>query len=196
MLFLGFSHSISLLPTSNRSKEIMSTSFALQEFTIPSRREIRSLLGFSDKSAKKSHNFRCYAQKPSILPRSCPTCWDITYGPIVQGRLLTHHSGGRHGDEEGLRWWFLSPAGCREELLDPPDLGTTTTAYSMFHGKVFSPLGFFQRSEYIGGREMSGGGPGAHTTWWHGQGVARATLWCGCLLAPLCISSGLRLRVT
>jgi hypothetical protein len=26
------------------------------------------------------------------------------YGPIVQGRLLTHQSGGRHGDEEGLRW--------------------------------------------------------------------------------------------
>jgi hypothetical protein len=26
------------------------------------------------------------------------------YGPIVQGRLLTDHSGGRHGDEEGL-WW-------------------------------------------------------------------------------------------
>jgi hypothetical protein len=23
--------------------------------------------------------------------------------PVVQGRLLTHHSGGRHDDEEGLR---------------------------------------------------------------------------------------------
>jgi hypothetical protein len=56
----------------------MSNSFALQEFTILPRRETRSPLGFSDKSAKKSHNFRCYAQKPSILPRSCPTCWDIT----------------------------------------------------------------------------------------------------------------------
>jgi hypothetical protein len=73
MLFLGFSHSTSLLPTSNRSKEVMLISFALREFTISSRREIRSLLGFSDKSAKKSHNFRCYAQKPSILPQSCPT---------------------------------------------------------------------------------------------------------------------------
>jgi hypothetical protein len=56
----------------------MSISFALREFTIPPRREIRSLLGFSDKSTKKSRNFRCYAQKPSILHRSCPTCWDIT----------------------------------------------------------------------------------------------------------------------
>jgi hypothetical protein len=26
-------------------------------------------------------------------------------------------------------------------------------------------------------------------------GVARATLWCGCPLAPLCLSFGLRLRV-
>jgi hypothetical protein len=56
----------------------MLISFALREFTIPPQREIRSLLGFRDKSAKKSRNFRCYAQKPSILPRSCPTCWDIT----------------------------------------------------------------------------------------------------------------------
>jgi hypothetical protein len=56
----------------------MSNSFAPREFTIPPRREIRSSIGFSDKSAKKSRNFRCYAQKPSILPRSCPTCWDIT----------------------------------------------------------------------------------------------------------------------
>jgi hypothetical protein len=28
------------------------------------------------------------------------------------------------------------------------------------------------------------GGPVAHTTWWHGQGVASATLWRGCPLAP------------
>jgi hypothetical protein len=56
----------------------MSNSLALREFTIPSRREIRSLLGFSKKSVKKSRNFRCNAQKPSILPQSCPTCWDIT----------------------------------------------------------------------------------------------------------------------
>jgi hypothetical protein len=65
-------------PTSNWSKGVMSNSFAPQEFTIPPRRETRSPLGFSDKSAKKYRNFRCYAQKPSILPRSCPTCWDIT----------------------------------------------------------------------------------------------------------------------
>jgi hypothetical protein len=50
------------------------------------------------------------------------------YGPIVQGRLLTHRSGGKHGNEEDLRWQFPSLAGCREELLDPPDLGSTTAA--------------------------------------------------------------------
>jgi hypothetical protein len=50
------------------------------------------------------------------------------YGPIVQGRLLTHRVEGKHGDEEDLWWRFPSPAGCREELLDPPDLGSTTAA--------------------------------------------------------------------
>jgi hypothetical protein len=40
---------------------------------------------------------------------------------------------------------------------------------------------------------MSEGGPGAHTTWWHGEG--RATLWCVCLLALLRLCFGLRLRV-
>jgi hypothetical protein len=43
---------------------------------------------------------------------------------------------------------------------------------------------------------MSEGGQGAHTTWWRGQGVTRATLWCGCLLALLRLSFGLHLRVS
>jgi hypothetical protein len=74
----------------------------------------------------------------------------------------------------------------------------------MFREKVFVSLGFSPRREFIGERAMSGGGPGAHTTWWRGQGVARATLWCGqgmaratlwCgrLLVWLRLSSGLRL---
>jgi hypothetical protein len=79
------------------------------------------------------------------------------YGPVVQGRLLTHHSGGRHDDEEGLRWWYPSPAGCQEELLDPPDLASTTAgACSMFSEKEFRSLGFSRRGEYIGRRAMSG----------------------------------------
>jgi hypothetical protein len=50
------------------------------------------------------------------------------YGAIVQGRLLTHRAEGKHGDEEDLRWRFPSLAGCREELLDAPDLRSTTAA--------------------------------------------------------------------
>jgi hypothetical protein len=104
--------------------------------------------------------------------------------PWSSGGLLTHHSGGSHGDEEGLWRWFPSLAGCREELLDPPDLGSTTAvACSMFHRKVFSLLGFLRRREFIGGRAMWEGGLGSHTTWWHGQGVGRAALWCSRLLA-------------
>jgi hypothetical protein len=34
-------------------------------------------------------------------------------------------------------------------------------------------LGFSRQGEYIGGRAMSGGGPGNHTPWWHGQGGPR-----------------------
>jgi hypothetical protein len=43
---------------------------------------------------------------------------------------------------------------------------------------------------------MSKGDQGAHTTWWRGQGVTRATLWCGCLLDLLRLCFGLRLRVS
>jgi hypothetical protein len=116
------------------------------------------------------------------------------YGPIVQGRLLTHHFGGDHGDEEGLRWWFPSPAGCREELLDPPDLtSTTVAACSRFHGKLIGPLRFSRWGDYIGGRAMSGGGPGAHTWSWCSQGVACAMPWCGRPLVPLRLIFRLRL---
>jgi hypothetical protein len=54
-------------------------------------------------------------------------------------------------------------------------------------------LGFSRWGEYVGGSAMSGGGPGVHTTWWCGQGVARATLWSGYPLAPLRLCFGLRL---
>jgi hypothetical protein len=43
---------------------------------------------------------------------------------------------------------------------------------------------------------MSEGAWGAHTRAWRGQGIGRATPWCGCLLALLRLSFGLRLRVT
>jgi hypothetical protein len=113
-------------------------------------------------------------------------------GPIVQGRLLTHHSGGRHGDEEGLRRWFPSPAECREELLDPPDLASMmAAAYSRFRGKLIGCFRFSRRGEFIGGRAASGSGPRAHTRPQRGQGVARTVGWCGRPLAPLCLCFGL-----
>jgi hypothetical protein len=114
----------------------------------------------------------------------------------VQGRLLTHHSGGDHGGGEGLWQGFPSPAGCQEELLDPPDLATATaTACCMFRGKEIHPLGFSRRGELIGEGAVSGGGPGRPTPWWRGPGIGRPTLGCGEPLAPLRLIFGLRLRV-
>jgi hypothetical protein len=114
------------------------------------------------------------------------------YGPVVQGRLLTHHSGGKPGDEEGLRRWFPSLAGCREELLDPPDLASTmAAACSMFRGNWSGLFRFSRQGEYIGGRAALECGPGAHTWSCRGQGVARTMPWCGCLLAPLRLCFGL-----
>jgi hypothetical protein len=66
------------------------------------------------------------------------------------------------------------------------------TACSMFQGKAIRPLGFSHRGEYIGERATSGGGLGGLTTLWHGQGLGRATLWCGWPLAPLRLIFGLR----
>jgi hypothetical protein len=69
----------------------------------------------------------------------------------------------------------------------------TAVAYGMFHEKLIGFLGFSRRGEYIGGMAASGGGPGGPTTWWHGQGLARATVWCGRPLVPLRLSFGLHL---
>jgi hypothetical protein len=69
----------------------------------------------------------------------------------------------------------------------------TTVASSRFHGKLIGPLGFSHRGDYIGGRAGSGGGPGAHTWSWCGQGVARAMPWCGHSLVPLRLIFGLHL---
>jgi hypothetical protein len=100
------------------------------------------------------------------------------YGPIVQGRLLTHHSGADHGGVERLRQGFLSPAGCREELLDPPNLATAmAVACGMFRGKEIRTLGFFPRGDFIGERATSEVGPGGLTTGGRGQGLGRDPWW-------------------
>jgi hypothetical protein len=115
------------------------------------------------------------------------------YGPVVQGRLLTHHSGDDHGGGEGLRQGFPSLAGCQEELLDPPNLvSTMTVACSMFRGKAIRPLGFSGRGDFIGERASSGGGPDGLTVGWRGQGLGRAALWLAWPLAPLRLIFGLR----
>jgi hypothetical protein len=56
-----------------------------------------------------------------------------------------------------------------------------------------SGLRFSRRGEYIGGRAAAGSGPGGLTPWWRGQGLARAALGCGQVLALLCLCFGLRL---
>jgi hypothetical protein len=91
--------------------------------------------------------------------------------PWSNGGLLTHHSGGWHGDEEGLRWWFPYPAGCWEELLDPPDLKTTTVAVCiMFRGKMFLPIGFLRWRKFIGGDVSRCLGGLHHLVAWPGGG--------------------------
>ena len=42
---------------------------------------------------------------------------------------------------------------------------------------------------------MVRGTRGPHTTSWRGQRWGRATRWCGCLVAPLLLPFGLRVRV-
>jgi hypothetical protein len=77
---------------------------------------------------------------------------------------------------------------------DPPDHALMTlAACSMFFGKLIGSLGFYRRGEYIGGRAMSGGGPGAHTIAQRGLGVARAMAWGGRPLVSLRLCFGLRL---
>ena len=61
-------------------------------------------------------------------------------------------------------------------------------SYGTFHGRRLDNLGFSRRRDIIGGRAMSGGGPGAHTL--PGRGLGRgaprggvATSW-GCCFPP------------
>jgi hypothetical protein len=62
----------------------------------------------------------------------------------------------------------------------------------MFLGKLIGPFRFSRRGKYIGGRAASKDGLGGHTTWWRGQGLGRATLWCTGPLVLLHLSFGFR----
>jgi hypothetical protein len=55
-------------------------------------------------------------------------------------------------------------------------------ACSVFHGKVFIPLGFSRQREFIGRRAMSGDGPGVHTTWWLIRLKRICNFWCSMLV--------------
>jgi hypothetical protein len=92
------------------------------------------------------------------------------YGPIVEG-WTTHASIRRRAWWcRALRWWFPSPAGCREELQNPPDLGLTTAAATKLFVDGGSGVEGFPDTENIRAKEV--GPQGAHTTWRRGRGAA------------------------
>src|SRR5215203_136745 len=48
--------------------------------------------------------------------------------PWSRGELLTHHSGGDHGDEESSGRRIPSPAGCRRRSPESPEMGFAAAA--------------------------------------------------------------------
>ena len=90
--------------------------------------------------------------------------------PYSYGELLTHHSGGWHGDEEGLRRRFPSPAKCREELWSPRDDGGGYRLLSGYLRYLSLYLGFSRRGEYIGEGGESEAVQWAYTLARHGLG--------------------------
>jgi hypothetical protein len=84
---------------------------------------------------------------------------------------------GKYGNEEDLWWQFLSPARCWEELLDPPNLGSTMAADHDVSGKLIRCLGFSRRGIFIGKGAASEVGQGALTIGRRSQGLGCATWW-------------------
>jgi hypothetical protein len=59
------------------------------------------------------------------------------------------------------------PGRVPEQRLLSPEIGLRRRRRCRtLSGKTPIDLGFSHRRDYIGGRVMSGGGPGGHTTWW------------------------------
>jgi hypothetical protein len=72
------------------------------------------------------------------------------------------------------------PGRVPEQRLVSPEIGIRRRQRcGTLSGKTPIDLGFLRRRDYIGRRAMSGGGPGGHTPWWRGLGVAHATTGCG-----------------
>jgi hypothetical protein len=87
------------------------------------------------------------------------------------------------------------PGRVPEQRLMSPKIGLRwRQCCGTFHGWMPILLGFSCQREFIGRRAMLEDTRWAHTTRWHGQGGTRATTWCGCLLAPLRLPFGLRVR--
>jgi hypothetical protein len=76
--------------------------------------------------------------------------------------------------------------GCREEFLDPPNLGSTMAAdRDVFSGKLIGYLGFSHRRVFIGEGVASEVEQGGLTHRGCGQGLGRAALLCGQPVARL-----------
>ena len=99
--------------------------------------------------------------------------------------------GGVDGDGSG----GTSPSrqGAGTETSVPRNLSAMAAALRMFLWNMTDPSRFMRRGQYIGER-ASEGTRGAHTIRWRARRWARATLWCGHLVAPLRLPFGLRVR--
>ena len=93
--------------------------------------------------------------------------------PYSKDELLTHHSGGRHGDVEPSGDDLLSgrvpgrgPEPSRSRVDDDGGDGT-------FRGIMIGYLGFSIEEVYIGERATSGGACGPHTMCWRARGDPR-----------------------
>jgi hypothetical protein len=69
-------------------------------------------------------------------------------------------------------------------------LGRRRRRIAMYSGKVIGYLGFSRRGVFIGEGASSGVNRGNLTHRGHGQGLGRAVLLCGALVAPLCLLFG------
>jgi hypothetical protein len=71
------------------------------------------------------------------------------------------------------------PGRVPEQSLLSPEFGLRWQwRCGTFRGRTPIDLGFSRQRDFIGGRAISEGGPGAHTTWWRGQRGARHPMVC------------------
>jgi hypothetical protein len=84
-----------------------------------------------------------------------------------------------------LRWRFPSPAGCREELLDPPNLGSMAAVDRDVFWKSDRVFRFFPSAGLYRRRGGVRSGPGwPHHRWAWARGRPRPW-WCGPPVGPL-----------